>query len=280
MDTLGIDIGGSSIKLAAIAGGRVAWTGQSLRYDKPDLHTLIDALRSAAGGRSLSEHRVGLCVPGLLHEDRSSVIYSANLPVLNGIKLVELVSQAWGEPEAIRVVNDALAAAVDIAESYQLAGRMLALALGTGVGAALLDNGTPVLIDGDSPGHIGQIDVSLTPDAPLGPDGGAGSLEGYLGTPALIARYGSMERFFAAAQPTDPPIQALVRAIRICHAIYRPGHIILLGGVGIRMKGLVDSIKSMVNRNLTQVADRDWTLRTGEHDFHAAIGAARLALKR
>ncbi|MBV9490447.1 MAG: MFS transporter, partial [Verrucomicrobia bacterium] len=59
------------------------------------------------------------------------------------------------------------------------------LALGTGVGAAVLDDGVPLRVDGDSPGHLGQIDVSLDDRAPIGPDGGAGSLEGYLGVPAI-----------------------------------------------------------------------------------------------
>ena len=57
---------------------------------------------------------------------------------------------------------------------------------------------------------------------PIGPDGGAGSLEAYIGVPALMRQYGSMDAFFGRLQIMDAPMQALARAIRICHAIYRP----------------------------------------------------------
>jgi hypothetical protein len=57
------------------------------------------------------------------------------------------------------------------------------------VGASVLDEGGKFLhVSGESPGHFGQLDVSLETDPPIGPDGGAGSLEAYIGTAALIAR--------------------------------------------------------------------------------------------
>jgi predicted NBD/HSP70 family sugar kinase len=86
-----------------------------------------------------------------------------------------------------------------------------------------------------------------------------------------------MENFFTNAKASDGSIKALVRAIRICHAIYRPQHVALVGGVGTRMKHLVDDVKRAADTNLTSVADKSWTLAAGEHDFHAAAGAARLA---
>lgn len=39
-----------------------------------------------------------------------------------------------------------------------------------------------------------------------------------------------------------------------------------------------DAIKSMVDKDLTGVARADWTLGFGRTAFHAACGAARLAL--
>jgi len=68
-----------------------------------------------------------------------------------------------------------------------------------------------------------------------------------------------------------------VRAIRIAHAIYRPQHICLTGGVGIRLAGLVGQIKARVETGLTRVAREGWTLSVGESDYHAACGAARWA---
>ena len=49
---------------------------------------------------------------------------------------------------------------------------------GTGVGASVVDgNGQFLHVSGETPGHFGQLDVSLETNAPIGPDGGKGSLE-------------------------------------------------------------------------------------------------------
>jgi hypothetical protein len=75
-------------------------------------------------------------------------------------------------------------------------------------------------------------------------------------------------------------VRALVRAIRIAHAIYRPLHVCLTGGVGIRLKPLVAEIRAAVEKDLTSVARPGWTLTTGESDYHAACGVARYASRK
>jgi hypothetical protein len=84
----------------------------------------------------------------------------------------------------------------------------------------------------------------------------------------------------ASLGPDDPPLMALARTIRICHAIYVPRHVALVGGIGIRLKHRLPTIKRMVDEKLTRLAQRDWTLRCGEDEFHAACGAARYAAAR
>jgi len=194
------------------------------------------------------------------------------------ISLDDLLSHALGPsiPRA-EILSDASATAFDLYTTNSLTGRLLSLTLGTGVGAAVIDNGHLLQVTGETPGHFGQIDVSLDADPSIGPDGGAGSLEGYVGARALNARYG--ENAIEHMNASDPPICALVRAIRIAHAIYRPNHIGLAGGVGIRLGQLLPEIKSAVERNLTTVARAGWSLFTGESDFHAACGAARFAAR-
>ena len=70
---------------------------------------------------------------------------------------------------------------------------------------------------------------------------------------------------------------ALARTIRICHAIYRPQHVCLAGGIGIRIGRLLPDLRTLVERDLTRLAREGWTLSVGDHDFHAAIGVAKLA---
>jgi glucokinase len=156
---------------------------------------------------------------------------------------------------------------------------LLAMALGTGIGVAVLDDGKPLLVEGQSPGHFGQIDVSIPGEKVVGPDGGAGGLEGYLGVAALRERYGrDASAALAKFTGEEPAMLALVRAIRIAHAIYRPDHVVLCGGIGIRLKNLVSTLKAKVETNLTSLARPNWTLTTGDDNFHAARGAAMLAI--
>jgi len=284
MDSLGIDIGGSSVKLALVRDQTTLWQTQSSTYNKPSAAELANVIRQAVAGRFPAGALAGICVPGLRDAGSHVVKLSVNLPALNGLNLDELVNDALGQsPAHLEVATDAVANAYDIYAVHNLRGRMLSLALGTGVGAAIIDDGgIPLKVDGESPGHIGQVDCSIAGDDVLGPvigpDGGAGSLEGYIGTPALIKRYGpDMPATLQKLGPNDSALKALARAIRICHAIYCPDHVALTGGLGNRMNHLLPAIRTLVETNLTSIAKKNWTLLTGNDDFHAAKGAAKFA---
>jgi predicted NBD/HSP70 family sugar kinase len=277
---LGIDIGGTSAKLAAISGdGRVLWTGQSAFYGRPTTQQLIDALKDAAKGRVTQVDAAGICVPGLLDRQRRLITLSVNVPGLNEVKLDDLAAAAFGALPSLEIVNDAVATATDVIAARGLSGRVVSIALGTGVGMGVLDDGVPLYVDGASPGHIGQVDCSIEGEPAIGPDGGAGSLEGYIGVPALIKKYGSTKIFLEVATANDAAIKGLVRAIRICHGIYRPHHVVLVGGIGTRLARLVPDIQRAVAINLSSIARPGWTLSSGDDDFHAARGAARLAMQ-
>jgi predicted NBD/HSP70 family sugar kinase len=188
-----------------------------------------------------------------------------------------------------RVFTDAHAGAFDFFATHRTAGRILALSLGTGVGACVLDDGellrvSPLAADGVgggvSSGHLGQMDVSpACPEpVPVGRDGGRGSLEAYLGAPALRERFGNdLHAALRTVNLDDPAIRALVRGLRIAHAIYRPNTIALLGGVGLGLSHLIAPIRAATADGLTSLARPNWRLVAGDTLFHAAIGAARLA---
>jgi predicted NBD/HSP70 family sugar kinase len=278
MATLGIDIGGSSVKSAILDAGCILATGQSTSYSRPSPDQLIAAIRQAVPAPPMHLDAVGLCVPGNLDEARRTVTLSVNLPALTQIALDELVRRAVGHMGHIELVNDVVAVACDIWAQLGTRGRLLVLTLGTGVGAGVLDDGVPLRVDRQSPGHIGQVDVSLEGQPVIGPDGGAGSLEGYIGAPALAQRYGpDLPAAIANWQGDEVPVRALARAIRICHAIYRPHHVCLAGGIGIHLGHVLDRLKQMISTNLSSVAREGWTLSVGTSDFHAAVGAARIA---
>ncbi len=278
MISLGIDIGGSSVKAAALRDGDLLWTGKSALYDRPRFDQLAAAVADASTDLTESVDAIGLCIPGLLDENRERVLASANLPSLENQLFADLLGNRLGFSDLRAVVvNDANAAAHDLFCTTRPRGRLLVIAIGTGVGAAVLDEGRPLRVDGDSPGHIGQIDISLEGEDRIAPDGGRGGLEAYLRATALRCEYG--EDPASKIRAGHPAFRALARTIRICHALYRPHHIILAGGVGIRLARLLPELREAIERDLTRLARPGWTLSTGNSDFHSAIGAARLAAK-
>jgi len=280
MIALGIDVGGTSVKLACVQDDRTLWQAQSPFFSRPDTAQLVSAIQTAAAGRVGVVDVAGLCVPGLMDREKRMITLSVNVPGLMGLTLDEIIARALGKGiRRLELVNDAVATATDVMLAKNLQGRICSIAIGTGVGMGVLDEGKPLFVEGASPGHIGQIDCSIDDHPPLGPDGGAGSLEGYIGVPALNQAYGSTENFLKTATVNDPPIRALVRAIRICHAIYRPNHIVMVGGIGIRMTRLLPEMRDAIALNLTSVAQKGWSLLTGDHDFHAAQGAATVAAR-
>ena len=133
---------------------------------------------------------------------------------------------------------------------------------------------------GGASGHLGQIDVSLRDgELPVGPDGGAGGLEAYIGVASIRRQYGDdVSAAVSRFRGTEAPLRALARALRICHAIYRPDHICLCGGIGVRLTHLLPQIRELTEDRLTNVARPGWTLTCGDDDFHAARGAALMAL--
>src|SRR5688572_11280116 len=92
MISLGIDVGGSSVKLAAMANGQILWTAHSESYSRASKDQLIDAIQRGAAGRTKSISTVGICVPGRLDRVRRMITLSVNLPALNGLRLDDLVA--------------------------------------------------------------------------------------------------------------------------------------------------------------------------------------------
>ena len=239
--------------------------------------------------------RLGLCAPGIIDPLSGAVSRCINIPSLEGANILDVVREGICRGLAAdckldpltlilphTLVSDAQATAIDWHHMHpaEQQGRTVCIVLGTGVGAAVLDAGVPVVITGRSAGHIGQMDVTLDDrqPVPLGPDGGAGSLEAYIGLPALLSRYGAdLQRAVTSWTVHEPPIRALVRSIRIVTAIYRPQRVVLLGGVALLLAPHLPAIDAATRTNLTSLAQPGWKLLLADDDLHAARGAARSA---
>lgn len=302
MRALGLDIGGTSVKGVLIGEGGQLAVACSARYARPDRARLVLALREVIREIGLNAQLkdasgpdvVGLCVPGRRSAEGNTVLASANVPGLVGHPLDRLVAEALaGEgsrsapcPPPV-VTSDAHAAALDIAGTLSpvtdAPHRLLAISMGTGVGACVLDGDRPLHVSGSSPGHIGQIDLSIPladGSFPVGPDGGRGGLEAYVGLPALLDRLGPpVDTIADRLEPGDPALLAVARTIRIGHALYRPHTVALLGGLGAGLSPLERTIRGLVDDGLTSLARTGWRLVFGTDGFHAARGVASLAAR-
>lgn len=277
--TLGIDVGGTTVKAARLAPDGSATFAASQPFVRPDRDTLRLSIRRAVEGvGSGGVGSVGLCVPGRVAVDGSCVELSVNVPGLVGYRFDALVRDAVGEGIGFVRLGDAEAATLDAARVHPDRRRVLGLALGTGVGVALVEDGRPVRIGAGGIGHLGQVDVGeLIPGGVVGPDGGRNSLEGYLGAPALRARFGEGPEALGGIGADDPAVRALARAVRIGLAVYTPDLVLVLGGVGLGLRSLAGVVEAAVRRELTSVAPRGWAMAFGDSPYHAALGAARWA---
>lgn len=276
---LGIDIGGSAIKMALLAKGHAAATSRGEAYgnDIPkQTRQQFEALLKETGIAPADINVFGVAVAGTVN-DQGLVSQAVNLPWLQGRSATQWLTESTGL-DATRGValTDATAAALAEHRLRPHPGRAIYLSLGTGLGGAVLDTGTPISITRGTPGHFGHIDVSGgDADAPITVSGGRGALQDYVGTAALRDEHDRIV-------PTDDPkmdraVAALARGIRILIALYRPTAVVLLGGLMPNYRARLDDLRQQVYDHLTPVATR-FDLRIGHSDpFAAAIGAATFA---
>ena len=292
--TLGIDIGGTAVKAALVdADGAVVAEGMSPPHEKPDAETVTGsvwaAVENTMGRETLGRApiaRIGVGVPGVLSAGRDRVLNAVNLPGLIGLDLARMVRGAVGVDEAVpvpvpvpvTVCSDAFAVSYGWWSREKPSGRSMVMVLGTGVGVAVLDDGVPLEVTGAGPGHWGQIDVGPIQRAGrlIGPDGGAHSLEAFVGARALERHRDA----WGALDEHHPAVIALSRAVRIGLALLRPDRIVLLGGVGEVLGPGIPAIRGLVERDLTSVAPREFDLQAVAGRGFGAVGAAAWAVAR
>jgi glucokinase len=173
MITIGIDIGGTSIKLGLVdITGRILGRRRIAYATMESFEDLANALvteaRSLASVTDETVAAVGIAAPGYARRsDGVMVDGTANVPLLRGRSLVKAVRERFGRP--VLALNDGAAAA--FGELHFGAGqglrRFALITLGTGVGGSVVIDGDVVAGDEGEPPEIGAMVL----DADLGPAG-------------------------------------------------------------------------------------------------------------
>jgi glucokinase len=267
--TLGLDLGGSTLKVAWIREGAVIASGVVPNLGQPtDLDAaaqLADELRPD-GDQIL----VGIAVPGVVDTARSRLVSAhGKYAHLQGVDLATWSLRRFGVRAVVE--NDARAALLgELAHGVAAGVRdAVLLVAGTGIGTAAVIDGQ--LVRGRS-GHAGILGGHLTIDRGGEPCncGNVGCAEVYGGSWSLPAGITMADVFASAEDPVSssaartqggaaaaegPGLAARVlqswaiTAVNLCHA-YDPSVVILSGGAVELAGSRVQEIERYLHRHL------------------------------
>ena len=195
---IGIDVGGTMLKGGVRDRDAAIVHGERRPTARDDADALVDGIVALAGDLAAEGRRrfgadgvagVGLAVPGLVDEARGVALRAVNLP-WRDLALAKVASGRLGLP--VLLSHDVRAAAA--AEAALGAGRgsddFLFVAIGTGIGAAIVHGGRPFTGAHGRAGELGHLVVD--PGGPPCACGARGCLE-------AIASAAAIERAYAAA---------------------------------------------------------------------------------
>jgi glucokinase len=280
---LGIDIGGTNTKLGLVqASGEIQFSGKiptEAKGTNPDiffslLFTATDKLINAANDSQLLG--IGVSAHGEVDRERRRPIIAGNTPALRNVDVRGTIEARYGLPVVMN--NDLTAHA--LGEYYFGCGngieRFMCMAIGTGLGAALIVDGKPLIIDGGNSGNTGLI--ILDPDAPRDNSGIRGSAEGLCGVAGIerLAReqYGrsvsAHDVITAAHTGNDPIAEAIMKQIGAwlgqtlasLSVIFYPHRIALTGGTASAGTVLLDACRGRFD-DLVGDFFRDLAANTG-----------------
>ncbi len=208
---LGVDVGGTRLKFAAVREGRVLdrlVVDAGARSAEALVEALARGVMELRGRSSDDLASVGLGVAGVLSSDGQTVLQSPNLPWIDGFALPAALGARLG---GLVVVADNDANCVGWGEAIAGAGRgharQICLALGTGLGGAVVLDGRLVRGGRGRGTELGHLVVD-----PLGPAcgcGGRGCVEQYASQTGLLRAM----RLAGLASPEDAPAPTVRRLI-------------------------------------------------------------------
>src|SRR3989338_4628038 len=193
--TVGVDIGGTNVKLGLVdsSGAVVARSNFVTRRYVNDRPGLIDALiqeiqalLSAHGLHKKDVRGIGIGLPGLLDPVKGIVIFLPNIPNWENVPLKRILEKRLGIKTFLG--NDVKL--ITMGEWKFGAGigykNLICITLGTGVGSGLVLNNELYMGEGFVAGEIGHM--PLNEDGPACRCGGYACFQAYVGNRQLLER--------------------------------------------------------------------------------------------
>jgi glucokinase len=279
---LGIDVGGTTVKARLVSGGHSVlgeWREPTPTGDATAGDTIALVADLVARASNIAPvDAVGLVVPGIVDELAGIAVHSVNVG-WRDVALRSLVEGAIGLPLAFAqdVRAGALAEATSGAAAG-VAGPVVFVPVGTGLAAAILIDGAP-LVSGGWAGEIGQVVIQHGPHAGARVEeiASAGGIARRLGLPdaraaAVLVRGGDP----AASAVWLEAVDVLADSLAWITAVVAPTTIVVGGGLAESGDLLFDPLARALDARLGIVRRPD-VVRAVHGEAAAVIGALHLA---
>jgi len=167
---LGVDIGGTSLKIALV--NQFGELFHLKRIAINDINHSIDSFLSKLSDSiietiSLSNQNVtgvGVSLPGLQMDDGAGALFSINVPIINGIRIRDYLEQNIN----LKTIVTSDIVAHSLAEQKFGSGKninnFLSVSLGTGIGHTFLKNGKPLIVTNGLCGDSGRMILDQNSD--------------------------------------------------------------------------------------------------------------------
>jgi glucokinase len=295
---IALDVGGTGMKCALVRpGGAVHHTERhATRAERGPEAVTADILSVAAGlterarADGLTPVAAGVAVPGVVDEEKGVAVWSSNVG-FRDVPLRDLVAARLDLPTALG--HDVRVGG--IAEARLGAGRgerqVLFMAIGTGIAAAHVLDGTALAGAHGAAGEIGHVIVR--PGGPPCGCGVRGCLESIASARSIGRRYAELSGLAgtgahdvaaraAAGEPLatevwQEAIEALADGLLTAQALYDAGIVVLGGGLAEAGDALLTPLRATLAERVTfHVPPR--IVRAELGDTAGCLGAALLAL--
>ena len=280
---IGVDVGGTTIKGVVVNGDGLVTAEVRRPTPSPDPTGALvaAAVAEVVGALDASPaNPVGVVVPGIVDETHGLAVYSANLG-WRDVPLARLFSERLGHE--VGFGHDVRAGALAEARwgaASAASGIIAFVPIGTGIAAAVLIDGRPV-VGGGWTGEIGQVRLTTGPHAgarveEIASATGIARRAGLADARAVAERVASRDPAMRAVW--DETIDVLADVLAALTANLAPETIVLGGGVALAGDTLISPLETALDARLGAL--RRPELRTATlGDRAAALGASLIAVE-
>ncbi|MBR6723420.1 ROK family protein [bacterium] len=191
---IGIDVGGTNVKIALVDGeGKIIYSNSvptyaqmGYEYTVNNIKQAIKDLMKETNTESKDIQGIGFDFPGQVDCKTGVVKLAPNIPGWVNVPIAQMIEEEFHIPT--RIDNDVRCAA--LGELKFGAGRgcenFVCITVGTGIGSGLVINGKVVRGAANAAGELGHIKLQME-DGPLCGCGDSGCLEAFASGPSIVA---------------------------------------------------------------------------------------------